>query len=112
MLRPPAGSGDKDALSIRDLRNVKETGTSKRLPSLLGLLPGTGENWPIADKRIPSNDPRNISAPVLSRFKSGEYAVDEWDQQIGFSFLPKSTAKLHLINHYQISGNWDEAKDS
>ena len=47
-----------------------------------------------------------------SRLKSGEYAVDKWDEQIGFSLLAKSTAKLHLINHYQISGNWDGVKDS
>ena len=26
---------------------------------LLGLLLGTGKNWPIADQRVSSNDPRN-----------------------------------------------------
>ena len=61
---------------IRHFRYGKETGRSLLSQRLLGLLLGTGKkNWPIADRRFPSNDPRNRcetnSAPVsLSFLKS------------------------------------------
>ena len=50
------------------LRNEKETGSSSPSQRLLGVLLGTGKNWPRADQRVLCNDPRNscgrISAAI------------------------------------------------
>ena len=51
---------------------TRTTTTSQRL---LWLLLVTGKNWPITDRRIPSNDPRNNCrthfGPSSPRFQSG-----------------------------------------
>ena len=44
----------------RHFRNEKGTGPSKFSQRLLALL-GEGKIWPIADRRVPNNDPRNKS---------------------------------------------------
>ena len=41
--------------------NYRHFGNEKDFRRLLGLLLGTGKtNWPIADRRAPSNDPRSL----------------------------------------------------
>ena len=42
---------------VRHFKTEKETGPSKLSQRILGLLLGVGEKWPIADRRVPSNDP-------------------------------------------------------
>ena len=49
-----------DFIDFRQFRNKKDTGLSYIEQRLLGLSLGTGKKkWPIADRHIPSNDPRN-----------------------------------------------------
>ena len=61
---------------IRSFRNEKVAGPSLLLQRLLGLLLGTGENiWPIADRRVPSHDPRNISG---THFGSNPFSFLRW----------------------------------
>ena len=46
--------------AIRHFRNERETRTGEISLRLLGLLPGTGKkNWPIFDRHVTSNDPRD-----------------------------------------------------
>ena len=59
-------------------RNKKGTGSSLLAQGLLRLLLGTGKNWPIADQRIPNNDPINncgthfgSSALLISKVVNG-----------------------------------------
>ena len=40
-------------------KNEGEIGPNKLLQRLLDILPGTGKKWPIADRRVSSDNPRN-----------------------------------------------------
>ena len=42
---------------VRHFKTEKETGPSKLSQRILGLFLGVGKKWPIADWRVPSNDP-------------------------------------------------------
>ena len=59
------------------LRNEREIGSSWLSQRLLGLLLGTGgENWPIADRRVPrTNCGLRFGSSFVLRFWSGELTV-------------------------------------
>ena len=46
-------------LNIRQFGSDKKTGSSKLSQRLLGMLLRTRKKWPIAERRVPSNYPRN-----------------------------------------------------